>query len=80
MCILITTATDQAETAIWDPDEITITVHGGTHPHDLIRDLADLLVDLGAPTTTTTATGSGLACFCGDPITIPQEAIAAGPL
>ncbi|WEH40749.1 hypothetical protein [Streptomyces sp. AM 2-1-1] len=76
--MIITTAADQAETAIWDPDEITITVQGGTHPHDLIRELAALLADLGAPTTT--STGSGLACFCGDPITIPHEAYAAGPL
>ncbi|MFJ2292156.1 hypothetical protein ACIOG7_10650 [Streptomyces sp. NPDC087894] len=71
-------ADSQSETAIWDPDEITITVQGGTHHHDLIRELAALLADLGAPTTT--ATGGGLACFCGDPITIPQGAIAAGPL
>ncbi|MER8083789.1 hypothetical protein ABTZ57_01170 [Streptomyces sp. NPDC094048] len=70
-------ADSQSETAIWDPDEITITVQGGTHPHDLIRDLAALLADLGAPTT---ATGGGLVCFCGDPITIPREAIAAGTL
>ncbi|MET9973881.1 hypothetical protein ACFYOI_03805 [Streptomyces microflavus] len=76
MCTLIAVADNaQSETAIWDPDEITITVQGGTHHHDLIRDLAALLADLGAPTTT-----GGLTCFCGDPITIPQEAIAAGPL
>ncbi|MFD8687989.1 hypothetical protein [Streptomyces sp. NPDC059651] len=67
-------ADSQSETAIWDPDEITIFVQGGTHPHDLIRDLAALLADLGAPTT------GGLACFCGDPITIPHEALAAGTL
>ncbi|MEQ4610637.1 hypothetical protein ABMX48_31490 [Streptomyces cavourensis] len=77
MCTLIAVAdTAQSETAIWDPDEITITVQGGTHHHDLIRDLAALLADLGAPTTP----GGGLRCFCGDPITIPQTAIAAGPL
>lgn len=76
MCTLIAVADSQSETALWDPDEITITVQGGTHPHDLIRDLAALLADLGAPTT---ATG-GLACFCGDPITIPHEALAAGTL
>ncbi|MFE4647686.1 hypothetical protein [Streptomyces sp. NPDC056707] len=70
-------ADSQSETATWDPDEITITVQGGTHSHDLIRELAALLDDLGAPTTT--ATG-GLVCFCGDPITIPHEAIAAGTL
>lgn len=78
MCTLIAVADSQSETATWDPDEITITVQGGTHPHDLIRELAALLDDLGAPTTT--ATGGGLACFCGDPITIPHEAIAAGTL
>lgn len=76
MCTLIAVADNaQSENAIWDPDEITITVQGGTHHHDLIRELAALLADLGAPTTT-----GGLACFCGDPITIPQTAIAAGPL
>ncbi|MFD3749696.1 hypothetical protein ACFWVT_05425 [Streptomyces cyaneofuscatus] len=77
MCTLIAVAdTAQSETAIWDPDEITITVQGGTHHHTLIRELAALLADLGAPTTPS----GGLRCFCGDPITIPQTAIAAGPL
>ncbi|MEU2797662.1 hypothetical protein [Streptomyces sp. NPDC007117] len=77
MCILIAVADNaQSETAIWDPDEITITVQGGTHHHTLIRDLAALLADLGAPTTH----GGGLTCFCGDPITIPREAISAAPL
>ncbi|MFD9807482.1 hypothetical protein [[Kitasatospora] papulosa] len=77
MCTLIAVAgTAQTEPAIWDPDEITITVQGGTHHHDLITELAALLADLGAPST---ATG-GLRCFCGDHIVIPQEAIAAGPL
>lgn len=75
MCTLIAVADSQSETAIWDPDEITITVQGGTHHHTLIRELAALLADLGAP-----ATAGGLTCFCGDPITIPQTAIAAGPL
>lgn len=76
MCTLIVVADgDQSQTAIWDPDEITITVQGGTHPHDLVAALAVLLEDLGAHTTT-----GGLVCFCGDPITIPQEALDAGTL
>ncbi|WP_229700672.1 hypothetical protein [Streptomyces camponoticapitis] len=58
----------QNETAVWDPDEITISVQRGTHPHDLIMELRALLSDLGAPTT-----GAGLRCFCGDPIELPTE-------
>lgn len=71
MCTLITMAEDQPAPAIWDPDEITITVQRGTHPHYLIRELHALLADLGAPPSTGT-----LRCFCGDPITLPPEAMA----
>ncbi|WP_241671701.1 hypothetical protein [Streptomyces sp. IB2014 016-6] len=57
----------QNETAVWDPDEIEISVLRGTHPHDLIMELRALLSDLGAPTT-----GAGLRCFCGDPVQLPE--------
>ncbi|MFE5258287.1 hypothetical protein [Streptomyces coelicoflavus] len=54
--------------ANWDPDEVTILVGRGTHPHDLIRELhAILTVDLGAPDTP----GAGLRCFCGEPVELP---------
>jgi hypothetical protein len=63
-------ADDLHEIATWDPDEITITVQRGTHPHDLIRELhAILTVDLGAVTTP----GAGLSCFCGAPVELPHE-------
>ncbi|MBE4783966.1 MULTISPECIES: hypothetical protein [Streptomyces] len=69
MCIRIAIADALQQIAIWDPDEITILVDRGTHPHDLIRELHDLLaVDLGAPIT-----GAGLTCFCGDPLELPTE-------
>ncbi|MFI2033674.1 hypothetical protein ACH470_03080 [Streptomyces bottropensis] len=58
------------EIATWDPDEVTILVDRGTHPHDLIRELhAILAVDLGAPVIT----GAGLTCFCGEPLELPAE-------
>ncbi|MFF2522487.1 hypothetical protein [Streptomyces liangshanensis] len=53
--------------AVWDPDEVEILVQRGTHPHDLIRELYALLADLGAPPS------AGLACFCGDPVQLPDE-------
>ncbi|WP_405676841.1 hypothetical protein OG292_19585 [Streptomyces sp. NBC_01511] len=59
----------QIETAAWDPDEISISVQRGTHPHDLIMELRALLSDLGAPPTI----GAGLRCFCGDPVQLPPE-------
>ncbi|MEU6535572.1 hypothetical protein [Streptomyces sp. NPDC047000] len=58
------------KTATWDPDEVSILVSRGTHPHDLIRELhAILTIDLGAPDLP----GAGLLCFCGTPITLPDE-------
>ncbi|MFE2600166.1 hypothetical protein ACFXCZ_27365 [Streptomyces sp. NPDC059396] len=61
---------DQTEIAIWDPDAVEIRVQGGTHPHDLIRELHALLtIDLGVSTTT----GAGLHCFCGTPLVLPDE-------
>ncbi|MEU9149155.1 hypothetical protein AB0D59_01040 [Streptomyces sp. NPDC048417] len=54
--------------AVWDPDEVTVFVARGTHPHDLIRELhAILTVDLGAPDIP----GAGLLCFCGEPVDLP---------
>lgn len=70
MCIRIAMADALQQIAIWDPDEITILVDRGTHPHDLIRELhAILAVDLGAPVIP----GAGLTCFCGDPLELPAE-------
>ncbi|WP_232027977.1 hypothetical protein [Streptomyces lincolnensis] len=61
--------------AIWDPNEVSILVSRGTHPHDLIRELhAILAIDLGAPDLP----GAGLHCICGTPITLPDE-LAAVP-
>lgn len=69
MCIRIAVVDDLPAIAIWDPDEVSILVDRGTHPHELIRELHDLLtVDLGAPDT-----GAGLHCFCGDPLELPAE-------
>ncbi|MFD5266708.1 hypothetical protein [Streptomyces sp. NPDC058335] len=63
-------ADDLPKIATWDPDEVTILVNRGTHPHDLIRELhAILTVDLGAPSIP----GAGLHCFCGDPLQLPRE-------
>jgi hypothetical protein len=63
-------ADDLHSIAIWDPDEVTILVSRGTHPHNLIRELhAILTVDLGAPDLP----GAGLHCFCGDPVTLPSD-------
>ncbi|MGD6761396.1 hypothetical protein ACOKM5_20895 [Streptomyces sp. BH097] len=68
MCIRIAVADDLPEIAIWDPDDITILVQRGTHPHDLIRELhAILTVDLGAPDH-----GAGLLCFCGTRVELPE--------
>nr|WP_202516590.1 hypothetical protein [Streptomyces sp. SID161] len=54
--------------AVWDPDEVSILVSRGTHPHDLIRELhAILVVDLGA----SDLPGAGLHCFCGEPVELP---------
>ncbi|MEU3598816.1 hypothetical protein ABZ714_08810 [Streptomyces sp. NPDC006798] len=73
MCIHVIEVDVQSEIAVWDPDEVVITVQRGTHPHLLITELRALLaIDLGAPTT---ATGA-LACFCGEPVTIPGERAA----
>ncbi|MFB6943228.1 hypothetical protein ACFWGL_16960 [Streptomyces sp. NPDC060286] len=67
-------ADDLPTIAIWDPDEVTILVSRGTHPHDLIRELTAILtVDLGAPDTP----GGGLRCFCGDPVALPHGLTSA---
>ncbi|MGW3166938.1 hypothetical protein ACWC9Q_29590 [Streptomyces sp. NPDC001142] len=66
-------ADDLPTIAIWDPDEVSILVSRGTHPHDLIRELhAILTVDLGAPDTP-----GGLRCFCGDPVALPHGLTSA---
>jgi hypothetical protein len=67
VCIRIAVADGLQEIATWDPDEVTILVARGTHPHDLIRELHALLVDLGAPST-----GAGLLCFCGSRVEAPE--------
>lgn len=70
MCIRIAVVDDLPAIAIWDPDEVSILVDRGTHPHDLIRDLhAILTVDLGAPDIP----GAGLHCFCGTRVELPPE-------
>ncbi|MFF5984365.1 hypothetical protein ACFY78_36540 [Streptomyces olindensis] len=70
MCIRIAVVDDLPEIANWDPDEVTIHVQRGTHPHDLIRELhAILAVDLGAPAIP----GAGLFCFCGMRVELPHE-------
>lgn len=81
MCIRIALVENLPMIATWDPDEVTILVSRGTHPHDLIRELhAILTVDLGAPDHP----GAGLTCFCGEPVQLPSEftpvpAIAGAP-
>ncbi|MFE9906466.1 hypothetical protein [Streptomyces achromogenes] len=76
MCIHIAEADDLSTIAVWDPDEVTILVRRGTHPHDLIRELhAILTIDLGAPEIP----GAGLTCFCGDPIELPFALPSAAP-
>jgi hypothetical protein len=71
VCIRIAVVDDLSPIAIWDPDEVSILVDRGTHPHDLIRELhAILTVDLGA------LQGAGLTCFCGDPLQLPSELTA----
>ncbi|MEU0332171.1 hypothetical protein [Streptomyces sp. NPDC006193] len=79
MCIHIVEADDLPAIAVWDPDEVTILVSRGTHPHDLIRELhAILAIDLGAPNLP----GAGLRCFCGEPVELPTalaSAIAGAP-
>ncbi|MFJ2174387.1 hypothetical protein ACIOHE_15915 [Streptomyces sp. NPDC087851] len=60
---------DLPEMAIWDPDAVEIRVQGGTHPHDLIRELAVLLADLGAQPVH----GAGLTCFCGMRVQLPPD-------
>ncbi|MFD3614474.1 hypothetical protein ACFWWT_04325 [Streptomyces sp. NPDC058676] len=63
-------ADDLQKIATWDPDEVTILVDRGTHPHNLIRAIhAILTVDLGAPDVP----GAGLHCFCGEPVQLPFE-------
>ncbi|WP_282795144.1 hypothetical protein [Streptomyces sp. CC224B] len=63
-------ADDLPTIATWDPDEVTILVDRGTHPHDLIRELhAILTIDLGAPDIP----GAGLCCFCGTRVDLPRE-------
>jgi len=70
VCIRIAVADDLRAIAIWDPDEVTILVDRGTHPHNLIRELhAILTVDLGAPDIP----GAGLFCFCGARVELPRE-------
>ncbi|MBQ0827648.1 hypothetical protein J5Y05_14185 [Streptomyces sp. RG38] len=70
MCIRIAVVDDLPTIATWDPDEVTILVDRGTHPHDLIRELhAILTIDLGAPYVP----GAGLACFCGERVPLPRE-------
>jgi len=70
VCIRIAVADDLPRIAIWDPDEVTILVDRGTHPHNLIRELhAILTVDLGAPDIP----GAGLFCFCGTRVELPAE-------
>lgn len=71
VCIRIAVVNELPTIATWDPDEVTILVSRGTHPHDLIRELHAILVtDLGAPDLP----GAGLHCFCGDPVTLPRDA------
>ncbi|MFM9602736.1 hypothetical protein [Streptomyces turgidiscabies] len=73
MCIRIAVVNELPTIATWDPDEVTILVSRGTHPHDLIRELhAILTVDLGAPDHP----GAGLTCFCGTPLLLPDELTA----
>jgi hypothetical protein len=68
VCIRIAVVDDLQKIATWDPDEVTILVDRGTHPHDLIRELhAILTVDLGAPDIP----GAGLHCFCGELVQLP---------
>ncbi|GFH36575.1 hypothetical protein SCWH03_28060 [Streptomyces pacificus] len=74
MCIRTAEVDEQADTAIWDPDGVTITVLRGTHPHSLIREVAALLQDLGAPSP---SPGAGLICHCGEPVRLPGEEPAA---
>lgn len=75
VCIRIAAVDDLPQIAAWDPDEVTILVSRGTHPHDLIRELhAILTIDLGAPNLP----GAGLHCFCGEPLAIPDQ-IATAP-
>lgn len=70
MCIHIAVVNRLPKIATWDPDEVTILVSRGTHPHDLIRELHAILVDdLGAPDIP----GAGLHCFCGTPIELPSD-------
>lgn len=69
MCIRIAVVGDLSEIAVWDPDEVTILVARGTHPHNLIRELhAILVIDLGAPDIP----GVGLHCFCGTRVELPE--------
>ncbi|MGI5196529.1 hypothetical protein ACQEVY_23255 [Streptomyces sp. CA-288835] len=70
MCIRIAVVDDLPKIATWDPDEVTILVDRGTHPHDLIRELhAILTIDLGAPASPC----AGLLCFCGTRVELPRE-------
>jgi hypothetical protein len=76
VCIRIAAVDDLPQIATWDPDEVTILVARGTHTHHLIRELhAILVVDLGAPDLP----GAGLHCFCGEPLTLPQQIATAIP-
>ncbi|MCX4661468.1 hypothetical protein [Streptomyces uncialis] len=72
MCIDIAVADDLQEIAIWDPDEVTIYAQQGAHPHDVIRAIHAILVDLGAPSGP-----GGLLCFCGTRIDL--QGTSVGP-
>lgn len=70
VCIRIAVVDELPSIAIWDPAEVSILVHRGTHPHELIRELhAILTIDLGAPDIP----GAGLHCFCGARLELPRE-------
>ncbi|MFE1438476.1 hypothetical protein [Streptomyces sp. NPDC058739] len=73
MCIHVRVATDLPTMVVWDPDEVSVLVAGGSHLLDVIRELRALLtIDLGAPE----GTGNVLLCYCGMRVKLPAELLA----
>ncbi len=72
MCLRIRSVDLSFEPVSYDADDVSILVCRGTNPVSVMAEIERILSDLSAP-----AVGEGALCFCGDPIPLPPELLAA---